>query len=254
MRRPASYSESDIRLPRIPTVQRPILQEGSLTSGSPQKRLHSYASLFELGELPANSDPTPTPFLQDPVTIETAPRIRRICGEIGHWTFRFLMHLTLISLFESVFFWFFVSRSEDAALVGLVNQYLDVVVQYCQGLEPSDRATLLTYLNAVINRSVVDADGVAAGLLRSDFNSSLQARSSFYCLMLLALTCLTGGALRVCHIPVRLMHVIGENLALVAFLGAYEAIFFTTVAFRYRPITAAELDALMVDQVFDALG
>ena len=244
MRRPPSYSESDIRLPRVPTSQRPILQD------SPPRRAHSAVSLFELGELPL--DQPPTPFL--PVVEAAQPNTRsRICATIGEWSFRFMFHLTLISLFETFFFWYFVSPSEDAALVGLVDNYLDGLLSYCESLAPTEKSLLFTYLNTIVNRTEVDMFGLDASIERDFYNSSLQGRSSFYFLALLSLTAMIGGALRVYRVPVRWCQVVCENVGLIAFLAAYEAMFFSTVAFQYRPITAAELDRTVVDEVFDAL-
>ena len=243
MRRPPSYSESDIRLPRISTIERPILQE------SPTRKAHSAVSLFEMGELSAEGEL--------PSTTETETKLvtrgGRICSVVGEWSFRFLFHLTLISLFETVFFWYFVSPSEDAALVGLVDNYLGGLLDYCATLSSTDKALLTTYLNALVNRTEVDILGLDASIARGYYNSSLQGRSSFYFLALLSLTALIGGSLRVCRVQVRWCHVVAENVGLIAFLAAYEAMFFSTVAFQYQPITAAELDRIIVDELFDAL-
>jgi hypothetical protein len=151
-------------------------------------------------------------------------------------------------MFETVFFWLYVSKSEDKALIGLVNNYMVAVTDGCVLMTPADRQIMTDILSALINTTAVDQAGQVAVTERTAFNDTLLRNSWLYVAGLLGLVAtLTVAASRTGR-PVPWRLVIGENVALVACLGLYEWMFFHTIAFRYRAVTAAELDRMVVDE------
>lgn len=147
-----------------------------------------------------------------------------------------------------MFFWLYVSKSEDKALIGLVNTYATAITNGCTAMTPTDRQVMSDILAALINTTAVDSAGQVAATERTAFNDTLLRNSWLYVAGLLGLVAtLTVAASRTGRqIPWRL--VIGENVALVACLGLYEWMFFHTIAFRYRAVTAAELDRLVINE------
>jgi hypothetical protein len=240
-------------IPRIASNLRPLLFE--------------VPSLTRLPEVPSLTDLTirtpPTPPVRTPLHIElpspptsqspTRSTCRNPCGFTAlTWSLRFAVHLVLISMFETVFFWLYVSKSEDTALIGLVNTYVVAVTDGCRLMNPTDRQIMSDILSALINTTTVDAAGQVAVTERTAFNDTLFRNSWLYVAGLLSLVAtLTAAASRLNRpIPWRL--VIGENVALVSCLGLYEWMFFHTIAFRYRAISTAELDRMVVDEFNDA--
>lgn len=219
MARPFSYSESDIHIPRLKSVssaQRPLVDEAPLTH-------------LEL-RIPS---PPPRPKSSGPL----------------NWSLRFLVHLTLIGTFETLFFWHYVGPSENTALSGLAQQYLSRTVSSCATLPPGQRDQLTTILDILLNRTVIDEMGELAAADRNAFNDTLLMNSWLYVLGLVLGTavCGAGGLVRGLRIP--WTEILGENLALVVLLGAYEAMFFNTVVFRYRTLSTPELDQMVVDEI-----
>jgi len=154
------------------------------------------------------------------------------------------MHLTLISLFENLFFWHFVSKSEDAALVSLVQAYTQGALQRCGSLTEQQRAIARDVFDLIFNQTRVDAAGVTAAGLRGTYNGILLQNSWLYFGGFLAL--FTGIATR--HYKSDWPVIIGENITMVTLLGLYEWMFFSTVVLRYQSISMAELDRMVVDE------
>jgi hypothetical protein len=164
------------------------------------------------------------------------------------WSLRFNLHLLLIALFETFFFWLYVSKSEDTALVGLVNSYTDGVFAACATMTPAALNLTNTVFDALVDRTVVDRDGVIAATARATYNHDLLGKTWLYVGSLGLLFVFQAAIARRLRVPVPWSHVIGENVALVTLLGLYEWMFFHTVVFRYHSITPAELDRMVVDE------
>lgn len=233
-------------IPRVASNLRPLLSH--------------VPSLTRLHEVPSLSDLTiraPTPELRNPqsplhIEIPSPPQQTPYRNPCGHtaltWSLRFAVHLVLISVFETVFFWLYVSKSEDKALIGLVNTYATTVTNGCGRMTPTDRRVMSDILSALINTTAVDLAGRIATSDRTAFNDTLLRNSWFYVTGLLGLVATLTAAAKRTSRPVPWRLVIGENVALVACLGLYEWMFFHTVAFRYRAISTAELDRMVVDE------
>ena len=166
-----------------------------------------------------------------------------------NWALRFNLHLVLISLFETVFFWHYVSPSEDTALTGLVQGYLASTLQACAALTIQQRTDLRTTLDLFINVSTVDATGAAAAESRGAHNAALLRTSWLYFSGLSGLLTLLATVAWRTRIPVAWRHIVAENIALIILLGCYEAMFFRTIAFQYDAVSMAELDRFVVDQI-----
>jgi len=157
----------------------------------------------------------------------------------------------LISLFETLFFWLFISRTEDDALIGLVSSYTGNLLSACQNLTAPQRTAVLDVLNLFINSTTTDTAGAAAAADRAAFNGILLRNSWLYFSGGLALLATTVGAALWRRLQMRWGQICAENLVLVLMLGAYEWMFFRTVVLRYQAVSPAELDRMVVDQVED---
>jgi hypothetical protein len=242
-RRPISYSESHIHLPRIQSNLRPLLES------------HGSAAQLTIRESPSppKSPPkiptTPLPLQIESVTPSPELRDRRWIIPVANWTLRFNLHLVLIGLFETLFFWHFVSPSEDTALTGLVQSYLSSTLRACAALTGQQRTDIRTMLDLFINVPSVDAAATTTAALRDKHNSALLRTSWIYFGGLSTLFATLSAIAWYKQIPIQWRHLFAENLALIALLGCYEAMFFSTIAFQYDAVSMAELDRLVVDQI-----
>lgn len=235
-RRPVSFSESHIQLPRITSRERPLIAIAGLEDiGLPLEESASSGALVPspTGSLAPPPPPPPPPWHH------TAHR----------WAIRFILHIVLISLFETLFFWLFISRTEDEALITLVSSYTGNLLNACQNLSVPQRAAVLDLLNLFINSTATDAAGAAAAADRAAFNGILLRASWLYFAGGVSLLAATVGAALWRRLQMRWGQIVAENLVLVLMLGAYEWMFFRTVVLRYLAVSPAELDRMVVDQV-----
>jgi len=233
-RRPISYSESHIHLPKFQDARaKPLLLHESVSS----------ASLTEISTPPRSDTGTST---STGTGTDIQSKSMFIAAHL--WAIRFSLHLVLISLFETIFFWQFVSKSEDAALTGLVSTYAGGVLAACRSLSPAQRVAVDDVFDLFINQTMVDTAGVFAAQTRATFNGVLLRNSWLYFGGLCTLFASLSAAAIALKRDIRWAHIVGENIALVSLLGLYEWMFFHTIIYQYEAISPAELDRMVVDE------
>jgi hypothetical protein len=227
-RRPISFSESDIYIQR---------------SSQPLLDLSESINQFTLPPSPPVSVQPLEPLqTQPPFWLDTAHR----------WAIRFTMHIVLISLFETLFFWLFVSRTEDQALITLVNGYISNTLQQCSNFTSNQSIAVDDIIHELINQTSINDAGVSAAQGRATINTALLQTSWIYFgVLLMSLSGLTGAA-KLRKLQINWLYIIAENLSLVTILALYELMFFQTIVFRYQAISPPELDAMVVSEILNA--
>ena len=218
--RPVSFSENDIRLPRF-------------TSFSLQEPL--------LLQLPASP-----PSLVNAIT----PRKENWGPLLHYWALRFSFHLSLISLFETIFFWNFISKSEDQALVNIINGYTSGIIHSCQNLTVTNKEIVADIIALFLNETT--AASVASSATRNAFNAVLVRNSWLYFAGITTLFAGLSVSNYLCKNDVNWRNLITENLTLVSLLGLYEWMFFSTVVLKYQSISIQELDTMVVYELLAA--
>lgn len=209
--RPISYSESHMHIPRIQDRLEPLL----------------LPSTTEVTELPEWS------------WVKT----------VHSYAMRFSLHLALISLFETIFFWHFVSRTEDTALITLVNNYAQGLLEGCSNMTEAQRSLVRDVFDLFVNQTLVDASSAVSFANRNTFNGILIRNSWLYFGSLVALFASTTAIGLYKRFPIHWRAIILENLTLVTFLGFYEWMFFSTVVLQYQATSIQELDRMVVDNI-----
>ena len=168
---------------------------------------------------------------------------------VVQWSARFSVHVLLVSVFETIFFFLFVSKSEDDALKNLVGSYVDGTLRSCSNWTAGERLLLGGLADVFLNQTVINADSVRAATSRHAYNASLYLNSWIYVgfLACLAVFLFCVAFARKLHVPWG--HIFLENFALVIVLGLYELFFFSNVVFKYLAISVSELDALVIDEL-----
>lgn len=248
--RPPSFSESHIYLPRLPRVesnQKPLISLEPLDLAVSAELDEPRASPAVAPTLSINQTPPPP----DP---EMAPAaLGPTWSARAHiWAIRFALHLILISAFETVFFWLYVSKSEDQALTSLINNYVTGAIMGCQNLTAPQRAQATAFLATLFNQTVIDTAGNAAAAARATYNGLLLRNSWLYFAAIAMMFATLAGTAKLRRLRVPWSHVVGENMVLVALLGLYELMFFRTVVFQYRATTMEELDQMVVGELMGA--
>jgi hypothetical protein len=165
---------------------------------------------------------------------------------IVDYSMRFTFHLLLISIFEVLFYFQFVSKDEDAGILITTNYYTDSIINSCTSLNSTEAAILNFILGKFINSSQVNLAGATASSGRQLKNAYIYRLSLIYIGILAGLQ---GGLVLISVInkfKIKWGHIILENLALVVFLGLYELMFFETIIKQYDAITPGEISAQFV--------
>jgi len=161
----------------------------------------------------------------------------------------FAFHITLISLFETVFYFQFISKSEDSGLQHTIDGYVNGILSSCITWSPNTTLFVNEVLSLLINTTQVAQQDQISYLNRNSWNRDLQIQAWCYVAGLastLTITVLIGyqASLRLAWKRILL-----ENAIMVTLLGIYEFVFFKTIIYNYQSITLPELNSFLVSQV-----
>jgi hypothetical protein len=162
------------------------------------------------------------------------------------YSMRFIFHIFLISIFEALFFFAFVSKDEDNGILLTTNYFTNSILDSCTGLNSSELEILNSVFSKFVNSTQVVLDGSFAASHRSNFNRRLFMIAWNYVGGLggLGLSLLLFS--KFMKFRIKWGNVVLENFALVAFLGIYEFMFFETIIKKYSSETPQEISALFV--------
>jgi hypothetical protein len=150
-------------------------------------------------------------------------------------------HICLISLFETIFFFQYVSLSEDDGLLTAIDNYVGSVAQDCATLGPALTADIRGLVTALVPLANISASASAAAAARASYNHSLQVQSWGYFGGLLGVVICLIGIARCKSYKIQIRRIFAENLALVGLLGVYEYVFFRTIVYNYTTLSHSEL-------------
>ena len=159
---------------------------------------------------------------------------------IVEYLLRFLLHLTLISFFETLFFFQFVSVDEDRGINSIVSFYTNKVLSSCANFTSEEKA-IANYVLQKYNASALISEGLEAGADRVLQNKRLMNTSWTYLGGLCCLLLLLAGFSAHKKYKIRWVYIIGENCIFVTMLGLYEFMFFESIIKNYLTLTPAEL-------------
>lgn len=135
------------------------------------------------------------------------------------YSMRFTFHLFLISIFEVLFYFQFVSKDEDAGILATTNYYTGSIINSCAQLNSNETTLLNFVLEKFINSSQVLVAGSNAASSRQVKNASIYRLSLTYIGILAGVQ----GALILISVvnkfKIKWGHIILENFALVVFWG-----------------------------------
>jgi len=163
--------------------------------------------------------------------------------------------LTLVSLFETLFFFFYVSTLENAGIVNTVSGFTGALLRDCEHLSPDGKELARWALSVLVNTTAVEADGLTALTDREAFNERLLLLAWYYAI---GIACCFSGTLAVGvyrGLPIPWTRLCAENCCLVLLLGLFEGLFFTTIVYSYKPLSGPEIaGALVSDLQTDCLA
>lgn len=173
---------------------------------------------------------------------------------IGIFLLKSSFHVFLISVFETVFFFTYVSVTENAGILKTIDTYYEPVVQSCPGWGNLTKWFLEELFLYEVNVSLIDSQAEEALAGRESFNHRLLLESlgvSGGCLGLFVFVVLVLKGLKV-KIP--WSGILVENTFMVSLLGLYEYFFFRRIIYNYDTLSTQELNAHIVDGLWKCVG
>jgi len=158
------------------------------------------------------------------------------------WSLRFSVHLSLVAIFETLFFWLFVSKTEDAVLIHLMNTISTKLLVKCSTLTNNQKVIFLDIVNIFVNQTQIQGAGAEAATARADYNNGLRINSWLYVGGLVSLVAGLSATVHLKRVEIHWRQLWLENLALIMTLGLYEFMFFSTVVYPYESISLPELE------------
>jgi cytochrome b subunit of formate dehydrogenase len=194
-------------------------------------------SYFDLSALPSPPPPPPP----------EPPPPQRL--QLLHFLYPFLFHITLISLFETIFFFTYVSTLEDKGILNTIQDYVNPLLQGCTNWTTADRIFALDILTLFLNTTTLPPEAAAAAAHRAAINATLFNRSWIYVGGLASTTTVFTGILIWNQSPPPWKKLLTEQLSMVLLLGVYEWIFFRTIVLPYKAISATEVNQYVVQEL-----
>ena len=227
MRRPPSYSDSYVYLPgdaKSPAFDLLPITTPRLTIGIP-----------ETPQLPS---------------AQGVPVRRPMFHNIVLFTMKGSLHIFFISSFETIFYFLYVSQSENQGILTTINTYYKPLIQRCDLWSNTTKIILEEILNLEINKSLIDAAGNSAYQNRNSYNSYLLNWSISYSGICAAVFLAMIVLVRIKQIPVPWGRLFTEHVTFVVLLGLYEYFFFRTIIYNYDTISTPELNQYLVDGAY----
>ena len=177
------------------------------------------------------------------------PLLPPLSLQLLHFLYPFLFHITLISLFESIFFFTYVSTLEDKGILNTIQEYVNPLLQGCWNWTSEDRDLAVYVINTVLNVSTLEQEAIAATQYRATINHTLFVQSWIYVGGLASTTIVLTALLLYNKSPPNWKKLLTEQLMMVLLLGLYEWIFFRTIVLPYKAISAIEVNQYVINEL-----
>lgn len=112
-----------------------------------------------------------------------------------------------------------------------------------------DKQVVADLIALLLNQTMAAAEATAAIGRRNAYNQVLVRHSWLYFGGITTLFATLSVSNRLCKNDVNWRNLILENLTLVALLGLYEWMFFSTIVLRYQSISIQELDSMVIGEL-----
>lgn len=154
---------------------------------------------------------------------------------------KLLFHITLISIFETLFYFLYVSSLENNGIETTVNTFINGAANGCQNMSQGQIELIDDLLGPYINASSVIQQGNLEEADRLIYNQGISNRAWGYVVGVIGLFIVAVIYTKIRKISIKWKVVILENAAMVGLLALYELMFFNTIIYPYHPISTDEI-------------
>ena len=221
----------------------------------PLKRPPSYSDSFLIMPYGEILEPLHMPVTVNPVIEPIVPEPNyKIIDRSILFVIQGSLHILFISTFESIFYFVYVSQSENKGIISVIDAYYEPLIQGISKWSNTSKTVLLDILNYEINRTNIDSAGSAAANNRRIYNTQLINLSVGYSIICLAIFILMCGITYYRGTQIKWRKLLIEHLSFIVLLALYEYFFYITIIYKYTTISTAELNKQIVDGLYKALG
>jgi len=160
----------------------------------------------------------------------------------------FMLHIAFIGVFETIFFFTVVSKSEDAGVQNTVESYVAGTLAKCSSWPPNTTAAISELLDILLNSTHAIADAEKAAESRLSYNQFLQAQAWIYVAILFLMLSISAFAAKYRNIRINWTVIFTDNVCMILLLGIYEYFFFRTIIYNYKSLSTQELDGILINQ------
>jgi uncharacterized membrane protein YqhA len=177
------------------------------------------------------------------------PEIKYKESQIVNKLISITVHISLISVFENIFFWQFISKSEDTALQTTIDSFLQSTLSQCYMWPQNATQFIKALFDLFVNETQIAIDASQALQARNQINYTLFIQSWMYYVGLVLFVALQAVIVHCNKYKIKWKEVAMDNILLVVLLGMYEYTFFKTIAMQYINISLPELENHIVNQL-----
>lgn len=167
---------------------------------------------------------------------------------------KLLFHVSLLSVFETIFFFLYVSSLEDNGIESTLGTFVGDATRACQNMTQLDIQLVNDFLMPLVNRTNVEEQGNVSQRIRMEFNERIWNQSWIYTGVLLGMCVLLWLYGRFRMVEIKWSRIVVENSVMVGMLAVYEIIFFHNIIYHYRPITSDEISRNAVETLHTGCG
>lgn len=181
-----------------------------------------------------------------------APEDKQYCTyekQVVSILIKLLLHITLISIFETLFYFLYVSSLENNGIENAINTFINGTIEDCYNMTVEQIEVVDNVLETYINASDVIQKGKTEELVRYKYNNHISNIAWGYVCGLSGLFVILSVYTRVRRIEINWKNMVLENLAMVILLGLYELLFFNTIVHKYLPISTEELAQSAIEKL-----
>jgi hypothetical protein len=174
-------------------------------------------------------------------------------NKVGHYLFkRFLMftiHLSLIALFEIIFFFNVIVNYENNSFYGIIDGFTNPLSLNCINYNNTEKMVITNILGLFINMSDVDNEANQSIQFRNAHNNKILLKSWMYFLGLVLLSIIFIILNYFKQKKVNMKKVLIDNFIMISLLGLYEFLFFKTIILNYFIINNIELSKYILMKI-----
>lgn len=186
---------------------------------------------------------------ENPIIVKTS-----ICHIWSIRCISFCFHISLISIFETLFFFHFISQSEDSGIQGTIQKYIQGILSQCNGWSANETIIISDFLSLIMNTTQISLAASTAASDRLTHNGLLETQAWFYVTGIVVMLIAGTGVTLWNKMRIPWKRIIIENIIMVVLLGMYEIFFFKTIIYNYRSLTFEELNNNLITQLQNTCG